>query len=121
MAATPDPDLPAGRDRRRWSRYDVDGAFPATLVTDEGWIACRIENVSLTGARVRTAEPVPPPSHLRLAYGSESGPTGRCVWWNADSVGLCFGLSDDSVALAMACLRRAAPEAEAPSGAVDSA
>lgn len=115
MTATADPDRHDGRDRRRWSRYEVNGAFPAILVTEAGRIACRIENISLTGARIRTAEPVPPPAQLRLAYEHQSGPDGRCAWSNADRIGLSFGFSDDSVALAMACLQLAARHTTAPS------
>ena len=77
MTATPNPDPDEGRNRRRWSRYDVDGPFPATLITEDGRVACRIENVSLTGARVRTATPVPPPTRIRLNYGRQSAADGR--------------------------------------------
>jgi PilZ domain len=115
MAATTEPDRQHGRDRRRWSRYDVAGLVPAVLVTEDRQIACRIENVSLTGARLRVAEPAPPSSQLRLDYEQASGPSGRCVWRTQDSIGVSFGFCEDSVALAMACIRLTAPETEAPS------
>jgi len=110
MAATKDPDRPNGRDRRRWSRYDVTGALPAVLVIADRRIACRIENVSLTGARLRLAEPAPPSPQLRVEYRQGRGPGGRCVWSSADTIGVKFGFSEESVDLAMACLRLAAPQ-----------
>jgi hypothetical protein len=124
-AATADPDRQNGpkrqngRDRRRWSRYDVAGAVPAVLVADDRRIACRVENISLSGARLRVAEPAPPSSDLRLEYQPLSGPSGRCVWWTEDSIGVSFGLTEDSVALAMSCIRIAALESEAPSKLAD--
>ncbi len=115
MAATRDPERREGRDRRRWSRYDLDGEIGVELVTEDGRIACRIENVSLAGAKLRIAEPAQPVARLRLDYHRQSGPSGRCVWSNSDSIGVKLAFSDESVALALACLRRAAPNAAEPS------
>jgi hypothetical protein len=114
MAAAKHSDRPNGRDRRRWSRYDVTGALPAALVIADRRIFCRIENVSLTGARLRLAEPAPPSAQLRLEYRGGRAPAGRCVWSTPDSIGVSFGFSDESVALAMACLRLPAPQTPSP-------
>ena len=114
MAAAKPSERPNGRDRRRWSRYDVAGALPAALVIADRRIFCRIENVSLTGARLRLAEPAPPSPQLRLEYRDGRAPTGRCVWSTADSIGVTFGLCDESVALAMACLQLTAPQTRTP-------
>lgn len=114
MAATKDPDRTNGRDRRRWSRYDVAGALPAVLAIADRRIACRIENVSLTGARLRLAEPAPPSPQLRLEYRGGRAPAGRCVWTSTDAIGVKFGFSQESVDLALACLRRAAPQTPSP-------
>lgn len=105
MAATTIPEPDSARDRRRWSRYDLAGAVPAVLVTEAGRIACHIENVSLSGARLRLAAPSSPPGEMHLDYGGETGPSGRCAWTSADSLGLDFGFSADALALTMACLR----------------
>jgi hypothetical protein len=118
MAATRDPDRRDGRDRRRWSRYDVDGEIGAELVTEDGRIACRIENVSLAGAKLRMVEPAQPVAGLRLDYHGQSGPSGRCVWSNSDSIGVKFEFSDESVALALACIRHTAPNAAEPSDTI---
>ncbi len=112
MAATKDPDRREGRDRRRWSRYDVNGAVPAVLVTEDGRIACRIENVSLSGAKLCIADPPQPMARLRLDYDRQSGPSGRCVWSNSDRIGVKFEFSDESVALALACIRRTTQDME---------
>jgi hypothetical protein len=115
MATTRDPDRREGRDRRRWSRYDVDGEIGVELVTEDGRIACRIENVSLAGAKLRIAEPAQPVARFRLDYHPQIGPSGCCVWSNSDSIGVKFEFSDESVALALACLRHTAPNAAEPS------
>ncbi len=118
MAATRDPDRREGRDRRRWSRYDVDGEIGVELVTEDGRIACRIENVSLAGAKLRIAEPAQPVARFRLDYHPQIGPSGRRVWSNSDSIGVNFEFSDESVALALACLRRTLPNPAEPNKTV---
>ena len=105
MAANRTPDQRTARDRRRWSRYDLTDAVPAVLVSDAGRIACTIENVSLSGARLRFPAPTVPPGELRLDYGGEVGPSGSCAWTSADKIGLNFGFSADAVALTLACIR----------------
>ena len=117
MAATTPPDLPNDRDRRRWSRYDLTGAVPAVLVTEAGRIDCTIENVSLSGARLRLAAPSRPAGELRLDYGGMTGPSGRCAWASADSIGLNFGLCADALALTMACLQGTIADGRAASPA----
>jgi hypothetical protein len=116
MAATRIPTSREGRERRRWSRYGVTDGVPAELVTEDGRIACRIENVSLAGARLRISDPAQPTAQLRLDYHGQSGPSGRCVWSNAHSIGVQFEFSDQSVALALACIRHS-PDAARPNEA----
>ena len=117
MVATGNPHRREGRDRRRWSRYGVTGGVPAELVTEDGRIACRIENVSLAGAKLRISDPAQPMARLRLDYHGQSGPSGRCVWSNAHSIGVQFGFSGQSVALALACIRHRFPDAARPNEA----
>jgi hypothetical protein len=68
----------------------VTAGFPAELVTEDGRIACRIENVSLAGAKLRVSHPVRLEGHVRLDHGGRSGPGGRCLWAKADSLGVRF-------------------------------
>ena len=117
MAASKDADRHTGRERRRWSRYEVHGALPAALVIADRRIACLIENVSLTGARLRFAEPAPALQRLHLTYGPTSGPAGRCVWRTSDRLGVSFGLTEDSVDLALAGIRLAFPGTPPPAPA----
>ncbi len=117
MVAPRNPHRREGRDRRRWSRYGVTGGVPAELVTEDGRIACRIENVSLAGAKLRISDPAQPMARLRLDYHGHSGPSGRCVWSNAHSIGVQFGFSGQSVALALACIRHRFPDAARPNEA----
>jgi hypothetical protein len=95
------------------SRYAVAEDFPAELVTEDGRFACRIENVSLAGAKLRVSQPVRLEGHVRLDHGGPgggSGPGGRCLWAEADSLGVRFELSERSVALALACIRQGFPK-----------
>lgn len=110
-APRPAPAPRDGRERRRWSRYAVTGDVAVDLVTATGRIACRIENVSLTGAKLRLSEPVRPQGWVSLDHGGQDGPGGRCVWTTADSLGVAFEFSDSSIALTLACIRRGFPAA----------
>ena len=118
MTATEDPSRKEGRERRRWQRYPVTGDISAELVTNEGRVACRIENVSLTGARLRLAGPLPPAAltatneALRLDYDGQRGPSGGCAWLDPERIGVQFEFCDESVALALACIRRTAESVE---------
>ncbi|MDX1575711.1 MAG: PilZ domain-containing protein [Kiloniellales bacterium] len=109
MSATKGPAPTDGRERRRWSRYAVTAGFPAELVTDDGRIACRIENVSLAGARLRLSRRVHPSAQVSLDCGGERGPIGRCVWAEAECLGVTFKVSDRSVDLTLACIRHGLP------------
>jgi len=117
MAATTTTSRQNGRERRRWSRYELNGAVPAVLVTEEGEIACHIENVSLSGVRLRLAAAARPPAELRLDYHGEIGPSGCCAWVSRDSIGLNFGFSAEAVALTMACIGRPTPDPAGPAAA----
>ena len=114
MAATTPAERPQSRDRRRWSRYDLNDTVPAVLVSEAGRIVCHIENVSLSGARLRLPAPTRPPGELRLDYGGEVGPAGSCAWASADRIGLNFGFSADAVALTLACIRGPAADRVGP-------
>ncbi len=95
-----------GRERRRWSRYAVAEALPAQLVTEDGRVPCHIENVSLTGAKLRLARPARPRAPVSLDLLGRDGPGGHCVWARGDSIGVRFEFSDRSVALALDCVHR---------------
>ena len=105
MAAPGKPDQFDGRDRRRWTRYDVKGEVRAELVTEDGPIVCHIENVSLAGAKVRLAAGAGPKGRLRLDCLAQNGPSGRCAWSEAGSLGLKLDYTEESVDMALACIR----------------
>ena len=106
-----------GRDRRRWSRYRLDGPLSAELVSDTGRLSCQIEDVSLAGARLRLNAPACPSDDLRLDYGGKTGPSGRCAWIEGDSIGLNFGFSDDALTLTLACIGEPSPKTAGAEGA----
>ncbi len=114
MPAPKGPALRDGRERRRWSRYAVTAGLPAELVTDDGRFACRIENVSLAGAKLRLSQRLCPSAQVSLDYGGKSGPVGHCIWARGNSAGVRFEFSDCSVALALACVRRGLPRKDSP-------
>lgn len=95
----------------------MTAGFPTELVTEDRRVACRIENVSLGGAKLRLSQPVPPGGRVRLDYGGQSGPGGHCSWATANSVGVTFEFSEQSVALALACIRPTFPNASEPNKA----
>lgn len=108
MAATASPTGDQRRNRRRWSRYPVGHTVRAELVSGETRTACLVEDVSLAGARLRFEAAVPDAILFQL-----NGPEGICVpgrrvWTGTGAMGVAFGLSGPSVALALALIRQQA-------------
>ena len=114
MSAKKVPARQDAHERRRWSRYVATSGFPAELVTADGRIACRIENVSLAGAKLHLAQPVRPKGRVSLDHGCERGPDGRTIWANGDSLGVRFEFSERAVGLALACIHGDFPKTAKP-------
>lgn len=119
MAATPKSAPLEGRNRRRWSRYAAGGGLAAELVVGEERTHCSIEDVSLSGVRLRVRGDIPLGALARLDVGTSSAPLGRCVWREGDRVGMQFRFTQDSVDLALDCIRCHAGPGEAPTQASD--
>ncbi len=105
MSATTSPATAKGRNRRRWSRYAAGGGLAAELVVGERRTRCSIEDVSLAGARLRVESDIPLGAQARLDVGTSSAPLGRCVWREGERLGLQFRFSQESVDLALDCIR----------------
>lgn len=113
MAATGAPAPFEGANRRKWSRYETGTEIPATLVLDDERVSCRIENISLAGAKLRVRRDAPRGTFVRLACETGGDVRGRCIWSGSQSMGICFGLSEPSIKLAFSCIKRVPAIAEA--------
>lgn len=94
-----------GINRRRWSRYAVDGDIPATLMVGGRRLDCVVEDVSLGGAKLRVAGKVPSGAIVQLRREPSDALAGRCVWAGGKSIGVYFGMCERSVEFALSCLR----------------
>lgn len=98
---------PQRGERREWPRYTLDVGAEIELDADGRKFPCKMEDISLGGARLN-AEGLPPlfGSTVSLYHPA----SGRCLvarsWRRGDELGVAFDFSAECLALIAHLLRR---------------
>ena len=91
-------------DRRKWSRYDMETAVPVTVVVHDRPLDCFIENISLTGAKLRFPDLAPKGDEIQFDSNAVGLLDAQCVWTRGRHMGIDMGLCQRSVALTLRCI-----------------
>ncbi len=106
---TPEPEI-LDRDaaepgnRRQWPRYALPESESFTVSADGRIGICTLEDISLGGARLRMAGPVPGNLEIRIAHPRLGHADARRCWKAKDRLGVAFDHSGPSLAFITGCL-----------------
>ena len=111
-----DPEAAEPENRRQWPRYTLRdrGSFTVTAEGRRG--ACVIEDISLGGARLRMAGPVPGNLKIRIEHPRLGHAHARRCWKAKDYLGVAFDLSRPSLAFIAECVAEGTEIAETTPG-----
>ena len=109
MPRTPDPELldPEATEpgnRRQWPRYALPEPESFTVTADGRIATCAIEDISLGGARLHMARPVPPNREIRIEHPRLGHAYARRCWQAEDRLGVAFDHSGPSLAFIAGCV-----------------
>ncbi|MGF1632166.1 MAG: PilZ domain-containing protein [Kiloniellaceae bacterium] len=96
-------------ERRRSLRFVLPRQEDITLFVAGQAYQGKLEDVSIGGAKLRMAGPVPAASELRLAHETAGTIDGVCQWHAGEVIGISFELSDPALHLISLCLRQGVP------------
>ncbi len=99
-------------ENREWPRYAAQRSFTLSARLDGKVLPCRVEDVSLGGARLifDDAFPGEPGQSQMLELSHPDAQTAVCeaVWQNGREIGVRFDFSEDSLGLISVCIRNIA-------------
>ncbi len=109
MPRTPDPEIldPEAAEpgnRRQWPRYLLPERESFTIAADGRIGTCAIEDISLGGARLRMAGPVPGALEIRIEHPRLGHAYARRCWKAKDRLGVAFDHSGPSLAFIAGCV-----------------
>ena len=119
MPPTPDPQIlapespapeslaPEGAEpgnRRQWPRYALSRRESFTVTADDCIATCVIEDISLGGARLRMAGPLPGSLDIRIEHPRLGRAHARRCWKAKHQLGVAFDLSEPSLAFIADCV-----------------
>ncbi len=109
MPRTPDPEFldpeaPEPGNRRQWPRYALREPESFTVAADGRIGSCAIEDISLGGARLRMAGPVPRNLEIRIEHPRLGHAYARRCWQAKDRLGVAFDHSGPSLAFIAGCV-----------------
>ncbi len=109
MPQTPDPEIldPEAAEpgnRRQWPRYLLPEREIFTIAADGRIDTCAIEDISLGGARLRMAGPVPGALEIRIEHPRLGHAYARRCWQAKDRLGVAFDHSEPSLAFIAGCV-----------------
>lgn len=112
-----DPEAAGPGNRRQWPRYALPERERFTMTADGRSGACAIEDISLGGARLRMAGPLPGNLEIRIEHPRLGHAYARRCWKAKDHLGVAFDHSGPSLAFIAGCVAegteiRAAPPAD---------
>ncbi len=99
-----DPDAAEPGNRRQWPRYLLPEPESFTVAADGRIGTCAIEDISLGGARLRMAGPVPRNLELRIEHPRLGHAYARRCWQAKDRLGVTFDHSGPSLAFIAGCV-----------------
>jgi hypothetical protein len=92
-------------DRRQWPRYALGGREPFTLTADGRICECRIEDISLGGARLSLEGETPRNLEIRIEHPLVGHAYARRCWKGSRSIGVEFDFSQQSLDFISHCLQ----------------
>ncbi|MEM7168974.1 MAG: PilZ domain-containing protein [Pseudomonadota bacterium] len=98
-----------GLDRRKWHRFALPDPLDLHLLTSEGAFACRMVEVSCSGATIVSAAPMPEEAHFRVSCDGFPIFGARVIWRRDDAMGVAFDQSQAAIDLATHCLKTGVP------------
>ena len=98
-----------GIDRRRRHRYPVTSPISLTVYSEGREFTCFIENISLSGARVRFDGPVTLTSKIGLSHPQTGKFCGERKWTTGNTWGVAFTCQESAIRLCVHCLKQMVP------------
>lgn len=99
-----------GLDRRKRHRYPVVGPITLTLYSGEEAITCKLEDVSLGGARARFEQPVELGEEFEIWHPSTGRFRALRRWSTTRTLGLSFDNLEVATHLCVQCLNQLLPK-----------
>lgn len=105
MASSPaDRPASAPEDRREEKRFPVTGAPPLTATSGGAVYTCYLEEVSLSGVRVRFKGRMPQSNVIALEHPTAGTLVGRCVWRDESTMGVELQFPHGDLERVLRCL-----------------
>lgn len=79
-----------GAERRSWDRFAVEGGTIVHADVDGQKYECALIDISMGGARLQTADPIPLNSKVSILRNEIGELSGECVWQSSAMVGIRF-------------------------------
>ena len=98
------PEAAEPENRRQWPRYALREPESFTVAADGRIGTCAIEDISLGGARLRMAGPVPHDLEIRIEHPRLGHAYARRCWRTEDRLGVAFDHSGPSLAFIAGCV-----------------
>jgi len=96
-------------ERRRSLRFVLPRQEDIVLHAEGTEYRCKLEDVSIGGAKLRLTGDLPTPSGFRLEHAVAGSIEGTCMWHDGGSIGVAFPLTDPALRLISLCLRQGVP------------
>jgi hypothetical protein len=98
-----------GIDRRSRHRYPVLAPVALTVYLEGREYTCLIEDVSLSGIRVRFEESITLASEIEAAHPATGRFRSECKWRRGNTSGLAFKDTEAAISLCVHCLKQMVP------------
>ncbi len=92
------------RNRRQWSRYQIDEEILLTLGAEGRSYACVIQDISLGGVKLRLKEAVASAGAVQMNHPASGTISGQCVWQSSSAMGIVLGFTQRSLDLVFHCI-----------------
>ena len=98
-----------GVDRRGRHRYPVFAPVALTVYVQDREYTCLVEDVSLSGLRVRFEDSIALTSEIEATHPATGRFRSECRWRSGNASGLTFKDTEAAISLCVHCLKQMVP------------